>query len=111
MGFGTGMTNVAATGDEIYCLLLPLADDRLLLPHLKAHITGFDHVVEMARRAGAKAVTLSGEGPAITAFASENHAKIATAMEVAFENVGVKARSWVLPIDRQGVVISVAQSS
>ena len=32
MGFGTGMTNVAATGDEIYCLLLPLADDRLLLP-------------------------------------------------------------------------------
>ncbi len=85
-------------------------DDRLLLPYLKVHIPGYDHVIEMARRAGAQAVTLSGGGPAITVFASANHAKIATAMEAAFNNVGVKARSWVLPIDRQGVVISVAQS-
>lgn len=97
------------TGD--LTLIGQVLDDRLHLPYLKPHIAGYDHVVEMARRAGAKAVTLSGEGPAITAFASDNHARIASAMEVAFANVGVKARSWVLPIDRQGVVISVAQSS
>jgi len=86
-------------------------DDRLHLPYLKPYITGYEHVVEMARRAGAQAVALSGGGPTMIAFASENHQKIATTMELAFENVGVKARSWVLPIDRQGVVISVVQSS
>jgi homoserine kinase len=86
-------------------------DDRLQLPYLKPYLTGYEHVAEMARRAGAQAVTLSGEGPTMIAFAADNHQKIATTMEVAFENVGVKARSWVLPVDRQGVVISVVQSS
>jgi hypothetical protein len=28
-------------------------------------------------------------------------------MQLAFENSGVKSRSWVIPFDRQGVVISV----
>jgi homoserine kinase len=85
-------------------------DDRLQLPYLKSHISGYDHVAEMARRAGAKAVTLSGDGPAIIAFCENNHRQVALAMELAFENSGVKARSWILPIDRQGVVISAAGS-
>lgn len=97
------------TGD--LALVGQVMDDRLHLPYLKPHIAGYDHVAEMARRAGAQAVTLSGSGPAITAFASQNHLRIANAMEAAFANVGVKARSWVLPVDRQGVVISVVQST
>jgi homoserine kinase len=92
-------------------LIGQVIEDRLNLPYLKSHIAGYDHVAEMARRSGALAVALTGGGPAMIAFATDNHLKIATAMEVAFENAGVKARSWVLPIDRQGVVISVAQSS
>ncbi len=91
-------------------LLGMAADDRLYLPYLKPHIPGFDHAAEMARRAGALAVTLSGGGPAIIAFAEENHQNIAAAMRAAFANAGVQARAWVLPVDRQGVVISVAGS-
>jgi homoserine kinase len=103
------LVDALRTGD--LTLISQVLDDKLHIPYLKPHITGYEHVAEMARRAGAKAVTLSGDGPAIIAFASENHTKIANAMEAAFENSGVKARSWVLPIDRQGVVISVMQST
>lgn len=91
-------------------LIAQLMDDRLHIPYLKPQITGFDHVVEMARRAGALAVSLSGDGPAIVAFAESNHKMIATTIELAFENSGVKAKTWVVPIDTQGVVISVAGS-
>jgi homoserine kinase len=88
-------------------LLGEVLDDRLRLPSLKPLLSGYDHVTEMARRAGASAVALCGDGPAIVAFAADQHRRIATTMEVAFENSGVKARSWVVPLDRQGVVISV----
>ena len=92
-------------------LIRQVLDDRLQLPVLKPHITGYDHVIEMARRAGAGAVSLCGDGPAILAFSDSNHHQIAEAMEIAFENSGVKAKSWILPIDHQGVVISIAGST
>ncbi len=88
-------------------LIGQLMDDRLHIPYLKTQITGYDHVVEMARRAGALAVSLSGDGPALIAFAESNHKMIATTMTLAFENSGITARTWVVPIDTQGVVISV----
>lgn len=91
-------------------LIGQLMDDRLHIPYLKSQITGFDHASEMARRAGALAVSLSGEGPALVAFAESNHKLIATTLELAFENSGIKARTWVVPVDTQGVVISVAGS-
>lgn len=91
-------------------LIGQVLDDRLCLPHLKPHIPGYERAAEMAVRAGALAVTVSGEGPALIAFAKDNHQRIATTIEIAFENAGVKARSWVLPIDTQGVVVSVARS-
>jgi len=91
-------------------LLGQVLDDRLHVPYIKSHVTGYDHVVEMARRAGAQAVTLCGDGPAMMAFADNNHKKIATTMEVAFENAGVRARTWVVSVDTQGVVVSVAGS-
>ncbi|MBZ0281235.1 MAG: hypothetical protein K8L97_10880 [Anaerolineae bacterium] len=91
-------------------LLAQVLDDRLHMPYVKSHVTGYDHVAEMARRAGAQAVTLCGDGPAMIAFADNNHKKIATTMEVAFENAGVRARTWVVTVDTQGVVVSVAGS-
>jgi homoserine kinase len=100
------LVDALRTGD--IKLVAQALDDRLQVPYLKSHITGYDHVVETARRAGALGVTLSGDGPALIAFTENNHKQIATAMELAFENSGVKARSWILPIDRQGVVISAA---
>lgn len=86
-------------------------DDRLRQPRLTAHITGYGHVVEIARRAGALGVTLCGGGPALIALAEARHQLLAAAILEAFENAGVTARAWVLPVDTQGVVISVAQSS
>ncbi len=92
-------------------LLAQVMDDKLYTPHLKEHIPGYDHVCEMARRAGATAITLSGTGPALLAFAAEKHDKIAAAMEFAFEQVGVASRSWIVPVDTQGVQVSVARST
>lgn len=86
-------------------------DDKLNTPFLTPRIFGYKQAADIARRAGALAVTLSGDGPALVAFAESNHHPIGEAMVAAFQNVGVKARSWVLPIDTQGVVISVVQSA
>ena len=86
-------------------------DDKLRTPALATRIDGFAHVVEIARRAGAVTVTISGDGPALVAFAERDHEMIGEVMVAAFANVGVTARSWVLPVDTQGVVISAAQSA
>jgi len=92
-------------------LIGKVLDDKLNTPFLTPRIFGYKQAAEIARRAGALAVTLSGDGPALIAFAESNHSPIAEAMVAAFESVGVKSRSWVLPIDTQGVVISVVQSA
>lgn len=96
------------TGD-MQQLVLSL-EDHIFARELKAQIPGYGHAVEVARRAGAGAITLCG-GPGMLIFAERNQRKIAEAVELAFINVGLKVRSWVLPVDTQGVVISVAQSA
>ncbi len=92
-------------------LIGKVLDDKLSTPFLTPRIFGYKQAADIAHRAGALAVTLSGDGPALVAFTETNHTPIAEAMVAAFQNVGVKARSWVLPIDTQGVVISVVQSA
>ena len=39
------------------------------------------------------------------------HEAIAEGAVQAFSDAGVKARSWVVPLDTQGVVVSVAESA
>jgi homoserine kinase len=92
-------------------LIARALDDRLRQPRLTAHIPGYGHVAEIARRAGALGITVCGGGPALIAFAPARHPLIAAAIVEAFDSAGVKARAWVLPVDTQGVVISAAQSS
>jgi len=91
-------------------LLAHTLDDRLLWPYLRDRIPGFAQAAEAGRRAGALGVTISGEGPALLAFALVNHRKIAVNMETAFRTQGIDARSWTLPVDTQGVVVSAAES-
>lgn len=90
-------------------LLAHAADDRLLSPRYRSLIKGFDRVVAAAKEVGA--VTVIPTGLALLAFAPADHDRIASAMQTAFQLAGVRSRTWTLPIDRQGVVISASQSS
>jgi homoserine kinase len=54
-------------------------------------------------------VALSGAGPSLAAFAPDRHAEIANAMRAAFEAKGVPCRTFVLPVDREGVQVSVVE--
>lgn len=89
-------------------LISHVLDDRIGNPRLR--IPGYSHVRETARLAGALAVTICSDGPALVALAETGHQQIADAMVAAFDNAGTLAQSWVVPIDTQGVVISVMQS-
>jgi homoserine kinase len=85
-------------------------DDAIFAPYRLAIIPNFEDIVQVAKLNGAEAITICGSGPAIMALAKDNHPRIASAIVSAFEDIGVKATSWVLPIDTQGVVISAAQT-
>ena len=90
-------------------LISQVLDDRIRNPRLQ--IPGYNHVRETARLAGALAVTICGDGPALVAFSEDNHRQIGEAMVAAFQNAGTQAKFWVVPIDTQGVVISAMQSA
>jgi homoserine kinase len=92
-------------------LLAPALENRLRLSYLKPHLPGFDTAIEFASRAGAAATALCGEGPALISFAPKEPARVAAALEFGFQEAGVKARTWTLSVDTQGVVVSVAQSA
>ncbi len=91
--------------------LAQVLEDRLLAPALTARIPGYEEARSVAGRAGAAALTLCGGGPALAVFAEANHSRIAAALEIAFENAGVRARTWVVAVDRQGVVVNVARTA
>ncbi|MBI1259766.1 MAG: hypothetical protein GC204_20050 [Chloroflexi bacterium] len=91
-------------------LLGHVLEDRLIAPTRSAAIPGCEHVMTIAKRNGASAVTLSGNGPALLAFAPAHQRQLADTMVDAFASAGVTARAWVVPLDTQGVVISMAQS-
>jgi homoserine kinase len=90
-----------------YEMLAWAMSDRLHQPYRRKLIPGFDAAMAAARTAGARAVTLSGAGPSLAAFAPAEHEQIAAAMQAGFEAAGVPCRTFVLPVDRQGVQISV----
>ena len=91
-------------------LLTQVLDDKIYNPLFADSIAGYGHVMEIGQRAGAGAIIVSGNGPSLLAFATKNHDRIAEDMRLAFKSTGVEARSWVLPIDTQGVVISAMHS-
>jgi homoserine kinase len=81
--------------------------DRLHQPYRTALIPGFQEVEHAAHEAGAAAVTLSGAGPAMVAFAEEDHENIANAMTRAFRTNGIKARSFILPVHHKGADVTM----
>ncbi len=104
---GRALFTVQALTSGDNALLRWAIADRLHQPYRKKLIPGYDAVVAEARKAGAGAVALSGAGPSLVAFASDKHWDIASAMKAAFEANGLACRTFVLPVDRQGVQVSV----
>ncbi len=87
-------------------LLAQTLHDDVLLPQVVPQIPAYHAAANAARDAGALAVMPAGEGPAMVAFAESKHHVVAQEMVAALAYAGVQARSWVLPVDRQGITVS-----
>lgn len=95
---------VQALGAGDFDLLAAAMCDHLHVPYRQRMIPGYEAVGDAARAAGAAAVTISGAGPSLAAFAPAGHDRIAAAMIAAFERAGgVSARAWTLPVASAGV--------
>ncbi len=99
------LVRALAVGD--FDQLAVAMQDRLHQPYRLRLIPGMEHVFEAAKSAGAAAVALSGAGPSVIAFAPSNHDQINTAIRDAFNLAGLSCRSWILPIDRKGIQVTV----
>jgi homoserine kinase len=107
LGHALFTVQALAAGDE--ALLRWAVGDRLHQPYRQRLIPGYATVAAEARKAGATAVALSGAGPSLVAFAPARHNEIAAAMQAGFQANGLKSRTFVVPVDRQGVQVSVVE--
>jgi homoserine kinase len=90
-------------GDD--ALLARAMADRLHEPYRIPLIPGAAQARRGALEHGAIAVSLSGAGPGMLAFARAGHEHIGQAMRSAFEDAGLAARFWVLDASPRGVEI------
>jgi homoserine kinase len=88
-------------------LLRQAIDDRLHLPYRLPMIPGGAEAMQQAAAAGASAVTISGAGPSLIAFASANQAAIGETMACAFLQAGIPARVFL--VTTTGLAAHIAQ--
>ncbi|MCW1966879.1 MAG: homoserine kinase [Anaerolineae bacterium] len=93
---GRAMLVVEALRDADYDLLGQAMDDRLHEPYRLPLIPGAVAAKAAALAHGAAAVTLSGAGPGLIAFATADHDAIGAALVNAFAEAKLPARYWVL---------------
>jgi homoserine kinase len=93
------------SGDAV--LLAKAMDDRIHEPYRLPAIPGALAAKHAALDAGAIAVSLSGAGPGMIAFAAQRHESIGEAMQSAFASAGLQARSWLLAVTPQGAHVIV----
>lgn len=79
--------------------------DKLHQPYRLPLVPGMANAFAAAREVGATAVTLSGAGPSVAAFAPANHEAITQAIQDAFIKAGLTSRPWILPVENQGKLI------
>jgi homoserine kinase len=96
----------AAISERRFDLLGEALRDRLHQPHRAPHGPGLDEVLRMNdetdRHRGLLGVAISGAGPTMIAFASDNFAGIAAAMRERFAGCGVRARTLEVEVDNRG---------
>ena len=99
---GRALFTVEALRSGDFDLLEMAMADRLHQNQRLRFIPGGETAMTAARKAGAAAVALSGAGPSLVAFAPDRHQHIARAMARAFKGAGLKVRTFILEIERQG---------
>lgn len=99
---GRSMLVVEALRSADYRLLARVMSDRLHEPYRLPMIPGGADARRAALDQGAAAVSLSGAGPGLIAFAESDHVAIGEAMRKAFADAGISARFWVLSTSQDG---------
>jgi homoserine kinase len=94
------MVEALRQGD--FDLLSRASEDRLHEPYRGPQIPGFAEARLAGLEAGAAAVTLSGAGPGLLAFAPAQHEAIADAMAEAFDSHNVSTYMFVLDPEPKG---------
>jgi homoserine kinase len=96
----------AAISERRFDLLSEALRDRLHQPRRAPHGPGLNEVLRMNDETdmyrGLLGVAISGAGPTMIAFASENFAEIAAEMRERFAGCGVRARTLEVEIDNRG---------
>jgi homoserine kinase len=93
---------VYALHHQRYDLLATAMDDRLHQPYRAALIPGMDEAIAAGYAAKALGVALSGAGPTVMAFTLERADAVATALQNAFVQHGMRCRTRVLHADTTG---------
>ncbi len=99
-----GLLTAALGGGRGEWLRLAM-QDRLHEPYRRALVPGLEEVRSAALAAGALGAALSGAGPSVLALVEERADPIAAAMKSAWAALGVSARTWVLDLERQGLMV------
>ncbi len=102
---GRAMLVVEALRTGDMKLLQKSLADRIHEPYRLPAIPGALEAKRAALAQGALAVTLSGAGPGMLAFANADHDAIGVAMQSAFAAAGLRARYWVLEVSPRGAQI------
>lgn len=76
--------------------------DRLHQPYRASLVPGIEEVLQAAEEAGAMGACLSGAGPTLLAFATDDAPNIATAMKNAWARQNMQVDTAVLRVDKDG---------
>jgi homoserine kinase len=100
-----------AFADGDIALLAQTLNDPIDQPLIQAGFSEYAHIAETAQQAGALGITTTGRRSTMVFFAQDNLPKIVEAIENAFKSLDITAQVLTVPIDTQGVVISIMQSA
>ncbi len=90
-------------------LLAQSLGDRLHQPNYIGHIPSFEAIQEATLEEAAVGVVLSGKGPALLIVAENYHEAIASEIAQVFAEHNIETDTWILGVDRQGMLISVVE--
>ena len=94
-----------------YALLESVMDDPIWASELQTHIPAYQQIAETVKKLEGTNIIILDGGPTLLIVARRHHEVLATEITRIFKQHSVEARSWILGIDRQGIVLSMMQSS